>query len=135
MRAYPGTLDALLRDYWRADRRHRPGYFPAKDGTKNARLFAGGHPDAPLQGHRTEHLRARRGRRRCLAQKGIHSLRHSYATHLLEAGAEITAVQRLLGHIRPTTTARYLHVTAGRLGQIVSPIVLLAAVPAARGAP
>lgn len=128
----PLSLFALFRDYWRADRLHRPGYFPAADGARNAWLFAGVHPDEPLSKGTAQNIYLRAvaaaGVRR---KKGIHSLRHSYATHLLEAGAEITAVQRLLGHTSLTTTARYLHVTAGRLGQIVSPLDLLAGATAA----
>jgi site-specific recombinase XerD len=56
---------------------------------------------------------------------GIHSLRHSFATHLLEAGVEITAVQRLLGHTSLATTSNYLHVRQERLAQIKSPLQLL----------
>jgi site-specific recombinase XerD len=56
---------------------------------------------------------------------GIHSLRHSFATHLLEAGVEITAVQRLLGHSNVSTTSNYLHVRQERLAQIKSPLQLL----------
>ncbi len=58
-------------------------------------------------------------------QGGIHSLRHSFATHLLESGVEITVVQRLLGHASLATTAGYLHVRQERLGQIKSPLQLL----------
>ena len=58
-------------------------------------------------------------------QGGIHSLRHSFATHLLESGVEITAVQRLLGHTSLNTTAGYLHVRQERLAQIKSPLQLL----------
>jgi site-specific recombinase XerD len=56
---------------------------------------------------------------------GIHSLRHSFATHLLEAGVEITAVQRLLGHASLSTTTTYLHVRQERLAQIGGPLQLL----------
>lgn len=56
---------------------------------------------------------------------GIHSLRHSFATHLLEAGVEITVLQRLLGHSSLSTTAGYLHVRQERLAQIKSPLQLL----------
>ncbi len=56
---------------------------------------------------------------------GIHSLRHSFATHLLESGVEITVVQRLLGHTSLSTTSNYLHVRQERLAQIKSPLQLL----------
>jgi integrase/recombinase XerD len=56
---------------------------------------------------------------------GIHSLRHSFATHLLEAGVEITILQRLLGHTSLATTSTYLHVRQERLAQIAGPLQLL----------
>jgi integrase/recombinase XerD len=60
---------------------------------------------------------------------GIHSLRHSFATHLLEGGVEITVVQELLGHTNVGTTSNYLHVRRQRLAEIKSPLQLLSLGP------
>jgi site-specific recombinase XerD len=56
---------------------------------------------------------------------GIHVLRHSFATHLIESGVEITLVQRLLGHTSLMTTARYLHVTRARLDRVRAALDLI----------
>lgn len=56
---------------------------------------------------------------------GIHSLRHAFATHLIEAGADVPTVQRLLGHRSVSTTMRYFHLSQGRLSAIRSPLDLL----------
>jgi site-specific recombinase XerD len=102
-----------LRDYYRM---FRP----------NEWLFFGREQKEPLSRNTGQKIFYNAQERAELPDKGgIHSLRHSFATHLLESGVEITVVQRLLGHCSLSTTSVYLHVRQERLAQIQSPLQLL----------
>jgi integrase/recombinase XerD len=56
----------------------------------------------------------------------LHTLRHSFATHLLEQDTNVRTIQVLLGHTKVETTARYAHVAVGMISAVESPLDRLA---------
>ena len=103
-------LLAILRSYWRLA---RPGHwlFPGRDGE---------HPINPTVLHAA-------CRSACAAsglnkRVTVHTLRHSFATHLLESGTDIRIIQALLGHRNVNTTARYAHVATSTIRGTPSPL-------------
>jgi integrase/recombinase XerD len=76
------------------------------------------------RGKRLDRMTAWRVIRRAASAAGLggrvtpHTLRHSFATHLLEGGADLRIVQELLGHASITTTQLYTHVTGERIRQV-----------------
>jgi site-specific recombinase XerD len=102
-----------LRSYWRCRRPPGPELFPGRAGAgttmtrvaiamavKKARVVAG--------------LGARR--------VSPHTLRHSFATHMLEQGTDIRTLQVLLGHASLSSTTRYLHLSTARMASVKSPL-------------
>ncbi len=110
----PKLLD-VLRDYWRAA---RPKLW----------LFPGDLPGQPITTSAVE-LVCRKARATTGIEKPVtsHSLRHAFAVHLLEAGADLRTIQLLLGHRCLSTTARYLRLATNKVCATASPLDALQA--------
>ena len=112
-------LLAVLEGYWRAERSGQPGHDAPW-------LFLGEDPQSPMCQGTGQNIYYRAVKNSGVRAKGgLHVLRHSFASHLIESGVEITLVQRLLGHSSLSTTARYLHVTRPRLDRVCSALDLI----------
>jgi integrase/recombinase XerD len=109
----PHTLREVLAAYWRW-KRPTEWFFP------------GDKPDSPIS-QKAIFLACRKAAQTAGIAKPVHphSLRHAFATHLLEDGANLLVIQTLLGHKSLKTTARYLHLAASTIRSTKSPIELL----------
>ena len=106
-----------LREYYR---RHRPQLW----------LFPGSDPQQPLSQRVVQRSCREAQRLSGLAKPTTpHTLRHCYATHLLEAGVDLLTIQRLLGHKHLSTTLRYLHLCPQRVSKTISPLDLWEELP------
>ena len=104
------VLLQMLRHYWVAA---RPVSY----------LFPGRRLDRPMSVATVQRV-CREAREKAGIDKVVtpHTFRHSFATHLLEAGTDTRVIQALLGHASPRTTAIYTHVSTKLIGQTKSPL-------------
>jgi integrase/recombinase XerD len=115
-------LRDLLAAYWR---RKRPTGW----------LFPGDSPDSPIQTNSIFQA-CRKAAQKAGIRKPIHphSLRHAFATHLLDEGVNLLVIQTLLGHAHLKTTAMYLHLSDSALRSIRSPLEALGLIDLTRPA-
>ncbi len=106
----PKLLD-LLRAYWKAERPRSDWLFPGRDPSQHVSI-------------RSVQLACQTARTGAGIGKHItmHTLRHSFATHLLEAGTDLCTIKLLLGHRSLSSTARYLHVASSAVCAVPSPL-------------
>jgi integrase/recombinase XerD len=113
----PRLLD-LLRAYWK---KVRP----------KSLLFPGRRPDRAIATRQVYRVCRQACRTAGISKHAtVHTLRHSFATHLLEAGIDLRTIQVLLGHSSVRTTTLYMHVSPQRVQAVRSPLETLPAAPA-----
>jgi site-specific recombinase XerD len=119
----PQEMLGLLRQWWRV----RPSRHDAGIPLQERWLFPGTRPGKPMTTRQLNRL-FHEAADAAGIKKGVtlHTLRHSFATHLLERQTHIRTIQALLGHTKPETTTRYAHVATGMISAVESPLDQLA---------
>ncbi|KZL89227.1 tyrosine-type recombinase/integrase [Clostridium magnum] len=103
----------ILREYWK---KYKPKEF----------LFSGRYRTDAITPRSVQRIFEKARKKAGITKNAtVHTLRHSFATHLLDAGTDICYIQRLLGHTRITTTTIYLHLRRMDLLSVKSPLDIL----------
>jgi site-specific recombinase XerD len=114
----PSDILGLLRDWWK----ERPTG-QDKDVPGPERVLFPGYHGKHLSSRQISRLFKKAARAAGIIKPvTLHTLRHSFATHLLERGVDIRIIQALLGHTKLTTTARYASVATGMIAAVGSPL-------------
>lgn len=112
---------ASLREWWK----ERPKRWDA-DVPVGERLLFPGRKGAPMAVHSFNTIFHQSAKAAAIRKAvNLHSLRHSFATHLYDRGVDIRTIQALLGHDKLETTARYARVATGLITAVQSPLDLL----------
>jgi len=115
----PADILEMLRKWWQ----ERPTRQDKDVSLPERWLFPGYKPSRPLTTRQFARLfHATAGAAGITKPVTLHSLRHSFATHLLERGTDIRVIQALLGHDKLETTARYARVATGMIAAVESPL-------------
>ena len=112
----PADLLTLLRAWWKAGR---------QQGVMHAQgwLFPGQHATKPISTRQLHRVVVEAAQAAQITKRvGPHTLRHSFATHLLEDGVDIRVIQAMLGHSRLDTTALYTKVATRTVRAVISPL-------------
>jgi site-specific recombinase XerD len=114
----PSDILGLLRDWWK----ERP-ICQDKDVPRTERSLFPGYRSKHLSARQLSRLFRKTAKAAAISKPvTLHTLRHSFATHLLERGVDIRVIQALLGHSKLTTTARYARVATGMIAAVDSPL-------------
>lgn len=122
----PKDLLGLLRAWWPVRSKRLDAGTPLQERW----LFPGGKDEGPTSPRQLNRLFRETVRMAGITKRvTLHSLRHSFATHLLENGVDIRIIQAMLGHSKLDVTARYTRVATKMIAKVESPLDLLVPTP------